>query len=197
MTAYRLNREDLLKNMTAWNGFLHKKVHLIACGGTAMTLLGIKESTRDVDFMVPVEKEYRYLIRILKQLGYVPSSGSGWKRPSEAYIYDLFMGKRIHTTELIDPPLDEGRHSLIKEFSRLYIGVLNHYDLIISKLFRCTSVDVEDCLTLVKVRRNEIDINRLWERFKETALYDTTEAKMMSHWEYFETMLVKEGLYGK
>lgn len=30
---YRLNKEDLLKNMTAWNGFLRKKVHLIACGG--------------------------------------------------------------------------------------------------------------------------------------------------------------------
>jgi hypothetical protein len=63
---YRLNKEDLLKNMTAWNGFLHKKVHLIACGGTAMTLLGVKESTRDVDFMVPVEEEYRYLIKILE-----------------------------------------------------------------------------------------------------------------------------------
>lgn len=79
----------------------------------------------------------------------------------------------------------------------MYIGVLNHYDLIISKLFRCTSVDVEDCLTLVKARRKEIDINMLWERFKETALYDITEAKMMSNWEYFKTMLVKEGLYGK
>ena len=194
---YRLNKEDLLKNMTAWNGFLRKKVHLIACGGTAMTLLGVKVSTRDVDFMVPIDEEYRYLIKILEQLGYVPSSGSGWKRPSEAYIYDLFRGKRIHTTELIDPPLDEGRHSLIKEFSRLYIGVLNHYDLIISKLFRCTSVDVDDCLTLMKARRNEIDINMLRERFKETAQYDITEAKMMSNWEHFEEIIVKEGLYGK
>jgi hypothetical protein len=195
--AYRLNKEDLLKNMTAWNGFLRKKVHLIACGGTAMTLLGVKESTRDVDFMVPVEEEYRYLIKILEQLGYVSSSGSGWKRPSEVYIYDLFRGKRVHTTELIDPPLDEGRHSLIKEFSRLYIGVLNHYDLIISKLFRCTSVDVDDCLALMKARRNEIDINMLRERFKETAQYDITEAKMMSNWDYFEQILAKEGLYGK
>jgi hypothetical protein len=98
---------------------------------------------------------------------------------------------------LIDHPLDEGRHSLIKEFSRLYIGVLNHYDLIISKLFRCTLVDVDDCLTLMKARRNEIDINMLRERFKETAQYDITEAKMMSNWEHFEEIMVKEGLYGK
>jgi hypothetical protein len=92
---YRLNKEDLLKNMTAWNGFLNKKIHLIACGGTAMTLLGVKESTRDVDFMVPADQEYRYLIKVLGQLGYVPASGSGWKRPSEAYIYDLFRGRRM------------------------------------------------------------------------------------------------------
>ena len=194
---YRLNKEDLLKNMTAWNGFLNKKIHLIACGGTAMTLLGVKESTRDVDFMVPVDEEYRYLIKILAQLGYVSSSGSGWKRPPEVYIYDLFRGKRVHTTELIDSPLDEGRHSLIREFSRLYIGVLNHYDLIISKLFRCTSVDVDDCLALMKARRNEIDINVLRERFKETAQYDITEEKMMSNWCHFEKIIAKEGLYGK
>jgi predicted nucleotidyltransferase len=86
---------------------------------------------------------------------------------------------------------------LIKEFSRLYIGVLNHYDLIISKLFRCTSVDVDDCLMLMKARRHEIDINTLRERFKETAQYDITEAKMMSNWDHFEKNIVKEGLYGK
>ena len=192
-----LNKEDLLKALTAWNGFLKKKVHLIACGGTAMTLLGVKESTRDVDFLVPVDEEYRYLIKVLEQLGYVSASGHGWKRPSEIYIFDLFQGKRIHTTELLDSPLDKGRHLLIKEFTRMYIGVLNHYDLMVSKLFRCSSIDIEDCLVLVKARPKEIDINILRERFKETARYDIAEEKMMGHWRHFETVLMKAGLYGQ
>lgn len=195
--GYRLNKEDLLKNMAVWNGFLNKKVHLIACGGTAMTLLDVKESTRDVDFMVPVEGEYRYLIKILGQLGYISSSASGWRRPSEVYIYDLFRGNRIHTTELIDSPLNAGGHSLIKEFSRLYIGVLNHYDLIVSKLFRCTSVDVDDCLALMKARKKEIDMNMLREHFREMAQYDITEDRMMGNWEHFEEIILQEGLYGK
>ena len=196
MIECRLNKNDLLKTMAAWNGFLKKKVHLIACGGTAMTLLGIKESTRDVDFLVPVEQEYRYLVRTLEQLGYASASGHGWKRQGEAYIFDLFRGKSVFTTELLDSPLDEGRHSVIKKFTHVYIGVLNHYDLIISKLFRCSTVDVDDCLMLVRSRRKEIDIDLLKERFKETAQYDITEKKMLGHWDHFEKILVKEGLYG-
>ncbi len=52
--GYRPNKEDLLKNMALWNGFLNKKVHIIACGGTAMTLLDVKESTRDVILWFPL-----------------------------------------------------------------------------------------------------------------------------------------------
>ena len=194
---YRLNKEDLFKSLASWNGFLKKKVHLIACGGTAMTLLGVKESTRDVDFLVPVDEEYHYLIKTLEQLGYVSVTGHGWKRKADLYVFDLFRGKRVFTTEFLDSPLDEDRHSMIKEFVHLYIGVLNHYDLIVSKLFRCTTIDVEDCLILLKSRPSEIDINILKERFKETAEYDAFEEKMMGNWKYFESILVKEGLYGK
>jgi len=194
---YRLNKEDLMKSLMAWDGFLKKKVHLIACGGTAMTLLGIKPSTRDVDFLVPDEGEYQYLVKILAQLGYQPATGFGWQRPGEAYVFDLFKGKRVFTTELLNSPLDDGRHFLIQEFAHIYIGVLNHYDLIISKLFRCSTIDVEDCLTLVKSRQHEIDINILKRRFKETAQYDIAEEKMMGNWDHFEKALKKEGLYGK
>lgn len=67
---YRLNKKSLLEVLSQWNGFLKRKVHLIACGGTALTLLDIKPSTKDVDMIVPVEVEYRYLIKILKDLGY-------------------------------------------------------------------------------------------------------------------------------
>ena len=50
---YRLDKNELLDNLREWNRYLKRKVHLIACGGTAMTLLGIKASTKDVDFIVP------------------------------------------------------------------------------------------------------------------------------------------------
>ena len=67
---YRLNKQTLTDLLGQWNAFLRRKVHLVACGGTALTLMDIKPSTKDVDFMVPVEPEYRYLIKTLKDLGY-------------------------------------------------------------------------------------------------------------------------------
>jgi hypothetical protein len=60
---YRLNKQTLTNFLEQWNTFLRSKVHLIACGGTALTLMDIKPSTKDVDFIVPIEKEYRHLIK--------------------------------------------------------------------------------------------------------------------------------------
>jgi len=39
---YRINKQTLLDILGQWNGFLRRKIHLIACGGTALTLLDIK-----------------------------------------------------------------------------------------------------------------------------------------------------------
>jgi hypothetical protein len=55
---YRLNKSSLLEILGEWNRFLKRKVHLIACCGTAITLMGIKPSTKDVDFMVPKKREH-------------------------------------------------------------------------------------------------------------------------------------------
>ena len=42
----RIDSQALLEVMALWNRFLRRKVHLIACGGTAMTLLQVKPSTK-------------------------------------------------------------------------------------------------------------------------------------------------------
>ena len=194
---YRLNQKDLLDTLGLWNGFLNKKVHLIACGGTALTLLGVKESTKDVDMLVPVDQEHDYLIKTLKQLGYQPTSGYGWQRPGEAFIFDLFRGKRVHTTELLESPLEKENHTLIKELAHIYIGVLNPYDLIVSKLFRGTSVDIDDCLMLFKEKHKDIKIDLLRERFIETAKYDIAEDKLIKSWEHYEQVFKKEKSNGK
>jgi hypothetical protein len=179
-----------------WNGFFRRKIHLIACGGTALTLLDIKPSTKDVDFLVPIEPEYRYLIKALKDLAYQQTTGSGWQKKGDVYIFDIFMGKRIHTTELLESPLEEGNHALLKEFSHLYIGILNEYDLIASKLFRGLDVDFEDCLMLVKARKDKIDIKRVEQHVKELARYDISENRIVVHIEHFLNLLRKEKLHG-
>ncbi len=192
---YRLNKNTLLDELGLWNRFIKRRVHLIACGGTALTLLDIKPSTKDVDFMVPDESEHTYLIRILKDLGYKQTTGSGWQKKGDVFIYDLFPGKRIHTTELLKSPLEEGKHLLLKEFSYLYVGILNEYDLIASKLFRGTDVDFEDCLMLVRARKEMIDMKQLEKYVKELASYDISETRIVKNFLNFLNLLKKEVLY--
>lgn len=190
---YRIDKQRLLGRLSIWDSFLKKRVRLIACGGTALTLIGIKASTKDIDLMVPEIGEYDYLINILKQLGYKQASGYGWVK-DDVFIFDLFKGKTIHTTELLESPLAKDNHSLVKEFTRIYLGVLNHYDIIISKLFRATEIDIEDCLLLLRHVKGELDVERLKVRFWETASFDVSEHKVNNNLEHFLRLAKKEGL---
>lgn len=192
---HRLDKNQLLNILEEWNRFLKRKVHLIACGGTAITLIGAKPSTKDVDFMVPIESEHTYLIKQLKALGYKQVTGSGWKRDGENFRFDLFRNNRIHTTELLNSPLETGRHSILKEFNYLYIGILNDYDLISSKLMRGTPVDFEDCMRLVDNRRGEINLEGLIQHFYELVSYDVAEDRLRPNIDHFLELLREKGLY--
>jgi hypothetical protein len=188
---YRLNKQALLERLSVWDSFLRKKVSLIACGGTALTLLDVKASTKDVDLIVPDEIGYKYLVGVLSELGYRRSTGAGWER-GDGFVFDIYNGKRVHTTELLSSPL-EGNIP-VKEFGYIYLGVLNYDDILISKLFRGTGVDFEDCLMLLKAKKAEINIAKFIERFKETASYDVSEEKVNKDLDHFLRLLKKEGV---
>ncbi|MFA5089989.1 MAG: DUF6036 family nucleotidyltransferase [Candidatus Omnitrophota bacterium] len=190
---YRVDKQSLLDRISAWDTFLKRKVHLIACGGTALTLLGVKPSTKDIDLIVPNLDEHEYLVTILKQLGYKSASGWGWER-GDGFIFDLFRGKSVHTIELLESPLEKENHIFVKEFDRIYLGVLNYYDIIISKLFRATAIDIDDCFVLVRDKKKDIDFKQLKKRFKETASFDVSEDKVNKNFEHFLKILKKEGL---
>ncbi|HSV43465.1 MAG TPA: DUF6036 family nucleotidyltransferase [Candidatus Bathyarchaeia archaeon] len=174
----RINKQELLEILQQWNRFMHRKVRLVACGGTAMTLLNVKDSTKDVDFMVPEIGEYDYLISVIKDLGYTNIRGYGWQRPGENFIFDLFQGKAIHTTELLASPLEEGRHSVYEVLNRIEIFILNDYDLISSKMMRGEGVDFDDCLALLKAHEEQIDLDKLRMCFNELVAYDISEDRI-------------------
>ncbi len=188
---YRINKQGLLDRIGAWDSFLKRKVNLIACGGTAMTLLDVKESTKDIDLIVPNEEEHDYLVNILKQLGYKSASGWGWSR-DDGFIFDLFRGSAVHTTQLLESPLEKENHALVKEFNHIYLGVLNYYDIIISKLSRGRSVDNGDCLDLLRSKKNEIDMAKLEKRLRETDACNITEGSIIKNWEHFLRLIKKE-----
>lgn len=183
--GYRVSADALMQILQVWDEHLTgtEKIHLIACGGTALTLLGHKPSTVDADFLIPVEAEYKRLIHFLKQAGYEPLSGHRWKQPNEVIVFDLFAGNQVYTTGLLNSPLEPGRNRKMKEFKKIYLGVLNPIDLVITKLFRGNAVDFEDCKVLME--KEKISRVELEERFREAALYETGEKKVLRNLELF------------
>jgi len=107
----------------------------------------------------------------------------------------LFPDNSIHTTELLESPLNEGNNTVFIELTHIYVGILNYYDLIISKLFRGDGVDIEDCLMLFRYKKGEINMDLLKKRFSETAEHDVSEDKVKKNLEFFIKKLKKENLY--
>lgn len=188
---YRIDKERLFEILSIWDSFLKRKVHLIACGGTALTLLEIKDSTKDIDFLLPNEAEYAYLIAALKNLGYVQKTGYGWSR-DDGFIFELFPGNTIFTTRLLESPLKEGNNIMAKEFEHVYVGILNYYDLLISKIFRFSTADQDDCLALIKAKREEIDFDKFRNRFFEASSCDISDEKNRKNFENFLTSLKRQ-----
>jgi hypothetical protein len=181
-TKYRLNANDLLDTLDNWNSLMNFRVHLIACGGTALTLLKIKDSTRDIDFTVPMHKEYDRLMKFLGDLGYEEKGGGFAHDDDPNFIYQFWRGKKVFTTDLLDSPLDPGNHIPIKRWSHIYLAALNLTDLIITKMFRGTSVDRDDCIAAFAT--GKVNAEKLLERYSETARYDLNPEKMMKNLVY-------------
>jgi len=179
---YRLSANDLIDTLDNWNSLMNFRVHLIACGGTALTLLKIKDSTRDIDFTVPMHKEYDRLMKFLGDLGYEEKGGGLAHDDDPNFIYQFWRGNKVFTTDLLDSPLDPGKHILIKRWSHIYLAVLNLTDLIITKMFRGTPVDRDDCIAAFTT--GHVKAEQLLERYSEAARYDLNPEKMMKNFVY-------------
>ena len=189
---YRLSANDLLDTLDNWNSLMNFRVHLIACGGTALTLLKIKESTRDIDFTVPMHKEYDRLMKFLGDLGYEEKGGGLAHDDDPNFIYQFWCGNKVFTTDLLDSPLDPGKHILIKRWSHIYLAALNLTDLIITKMFRGTSVDRDDCIAAFAT--GKVKAEKLLERYSKTARYDLNPKKMMRNFVYLAEGLREQEL---
>jgi len=56
---------------------------------------------------------------------------------------------------------------------------------------------VEDCISLVKNKNNEIDFDKLKQRFHETAAFDISESKVNKYLDNFMSILKKNGIYNE
>jgi uncharacterized nucleotidyltransferase DUF6036 len=188
---YRITGRELIQTIGNWERLINFKVNLIGCGGTALTLLQIKDSTKDIDFIVPVAKEYERLMKFLRSLGY-EEKGGGLTHPDDPnFLYQFWVGDRVFTTDLLDSPLETGRNIPIKKWRHIYLGALNIQDLIITKMFRGTRLDIEDCMAAFAAF--EIDPDELLKRYAEAAKYDLNPEKMMQNFIMLAEAICEKG----
>jgi hypothetical protein len=180
---------DTLDN---WDSLMNFRVHLIACGGTALTLLKIKDSTKDIDFIVPEENEYQRLMKFLKRLNYGDKGGGLAHEDDPNFIYQFWCGNRVFTTDLLDSPLEEDKHILIKKWTHIYLGALNLIDLIITKMFRGDQVDRNDCIAAFA--SGQVNPEELLDRYSEAARHDLNPEKVMRNFASLAEDLSKKQL---
>ena len=191
-SKYRITGRELIQTIDNWEHLINFKVNLIGCGGTALTLLEIKDSTKDIAFIVPVGKEYERLMKCLRSLGY-EEKGGGLAHPDDPYfLYQFWVGNRVFTTDLLDSPLDPGKNIPIKKWRHIYLGALNLQDLIITKMFKGTQVDIDDCVDAFTT--SEIDPEELLKRYAEAAKYDLNPEKMIQNFIVFAEALLEKGM---
>lgn len=166
-------KNDLLDFLQELSKYLPQKIELVAVGGTALTLLDIKDSTIDIDFDIPVKQHFDTIIQTFQKLGFKQISSISWDTtPAYPYRFDLFKEGYIFCTQLIEDSRVNAK--IIMKNKRLKVYCLNPYDLITTKLLRSSTRDVDD--SIITFNKLQLNILKLTKRYLDTAIHSLTRS---------------------
>lgn len=157
------NATELFTLLESLATFVEEKVQMYALGGTALTILGLKQSTLDIDINIDSSKQYQYICELFKRIGFKKIGGIRWLT-QEGLAFDLFYGSDILGTALRPDCLELSK--FIKSFGNIDLYTLSLYDIIISKLARGDERDFNDIRNILE--KEKIDLQKLTERYLET-----------------------------
>ena len=139
-----IDRNELVKWLRSIDKKLHSKITLIAVGGTAMTLLGLKSSTRDIDFCIKSDEKKDFE-----------------KALDKKFKIDIFSDGYIFSEQLPADYVEKSKE--IAKMKNITLKALNPVDIIITKAARFIARDEEDIEALSKY----VDKDELIKRFNE------------------------------
>jgi hypothetical protein len=132
----RSSKSKLLSILEPFDEQLQHKILLIAVGGTAMTLLGVKASTKDVDFNIPNKTDYNELHRL-------------YKRIAPGVEIDHYGSNMVFSEVLPNDYIDKAS-DYKTSFKNIKLKVLHPLDIVCSKISRSSDADIEDIATCIK-----------------------------------------------
>ena len=165
-----IGKDALVKWLRTIDARLKNDIVLVAIGGTAMTLLGLKPSTIDVDFCIASEDK-KYFEEAL----------------DKKFKVDIFVDGYIFSEQLPDDYIEKSKDVL--ELDKILLKVLSPVDIVITKSARLNARDEEDIRAIAKyVEREE-----LVKRFEKVAgTYSGREEDYRENFEYVLRMYFKE-----
>ena len=125
------------------NSDLTKKVTPVAVGGTAMTLLDLKQSTIDIDFTIPSSD--------------LPEFERALKGNPPGFKIDRWADGYVFCQSLPSDYLDKSIK--IKKYSHIQLRALNPIDIVVTKIGRLNQRDIQDietCIKKHKISKDEI-----------------------------------------
>ncbi len=157
------NAKDLFELLESISSYIQGKIQMYALGGTALTILGIKPSTLDIDINIHSEKQYKSLCEIFERIGFKRTGSIRWIT-HEGLAFDLFYGSNILGTELLPDCLKLAKFA--KSLGNIELYTLSPYDIVISKLARGDDRDFFDIKHILE--KEKIDIRILIDRYKRS-----------------------------
>ena len=140
-----LDNTKLLDFLLEVDKEITRKVIVVAVGGTAMTLLKTKASTRDVDFTIPSE--------------FYDGFQNALKTVTHGFEVQCWHDGAVFITMLPEDYLK--RSSLVKtKMKNIELRALDPIDIVVTKISRLNDRDIEDiesCIKKFRLKKKEIE----------------------------------------
>lgn len=144
LPASEIDISRLLEFLELLDEEMPRKITLVAVGGTAMTLLKVKRSTRDINFTGP-GKDIDLFKRVLKTVPH------GMK-------VDTWADGRIFSQFL---PSDYMMKSVkVKQFKNIDLRALHPLDIVVTKVGRLDERDerdIRDCIRAFRLSKSDVE----------------------------------------
>ena len=154
---------------------LNEPLELFAIGGTAMVLKNIKESTKDIDFLTA--EKYEKIKGMFKLAGLKEESSS---KACNIWRLNIIRIDIFYDGLIMGIPFPDDWKILsekIKEIGKIKLYILNWYDLIITKISRAETRDIDDCIAIIN--HQKLDFNFLKKRY-----YSIAETSLIADFDY-------------
>ncbi len=171
-----LNKDKLLEILKEMDSSIDYKVTLILLGGSALSLLELKQGTEDIDYIFLTDKKEEFELLCEK---FIP------KIKHEIHYMQDFTVSHMNLPDY----LNRSKPYTNVNFRNLSIKTLNIYDILLSKISRFSKgdlIDIESILGRESIKEDELD--RRYEECFDAYIVSLEKGQFRKRYEEFKKL---------